>query len=147
MAHYAQVARGNQPHDDVTVYNNSAVEIPAGYCVLYETVSGYPNAVVLPTNSGGSARLAGVTVTAIKANGYGTMCRKGPAVVYAHEAIATGDFVQAYDTTSHLGEVIKILTGSTQEAIPCLGQCLVASGADGEACLVDVNITPVTTTA
>lgn len=147
MAHYAQVARGNQPHDDITVYNNSAVEIPANLIVLYETVSGYPNAVKLPTNGGGLLRMAGVTVTAIAANGYGTMCRRGPAVVKAHNAIATGEFVQGYDVTDHLGEAVVLDKGSTIEAAPCLGQCLVASGADSELCLVDVNITPVTTTA
>ena len=147
MALYAQIARGNQSRDDVTVYNNSGVDIPAGYCVNYETVSGHPDAVALPSNGGGSLRLAGVTVTTIKANGYGTMCRRGPAVVYAHNAIASGEFVQCYDVTAHLGEVVTVNRGATIEAGTVLGQCIYLAASDGDACLVDVNISLTTTAA
>lgn len=146
MAQYAQITRTGG-FTDITVFNNAATAIQPGYCVLAETVSGKELAVALPTGSGGTARLLGVSTSVIPAGGYGTVCVHGPAVVYAHEALATGAFVQADDTTSHLGEVKALLTSSTQEAIPCVGRVLYASGADGDACLIYVNVAPVTTAA
>lgn len=143
MAQYAEVTVLDGAKV-VTVFNNAVTAISAGYAVLYETVSGYPRAVKLPTGSGGTARLAGVTLTSIPAGGYGLIVVHGPAQMYGHEAIATGQFVQVSDTTSHLGEgIVAVLTASGQN----LGECLQACGADGDLFEVFVNITQVSKAA
>jgi len=147
MANYSQLARKEQPGADYRCFNNSATEIPAKYCVLLETVSGYEHAVALPTNGGGSEKLFGVTVTAIPAAGWGTVRHFGEAVVVAHEAVAAGETVSCYDVTAHLGEVIKLVKTGNLEATKTLGECIVPADGDSQDCVVFINISRVTTDA
>jgi hypothetical protein len=143
MAYYGQVSRGSQPYTDVIAYNNSATAIPAGYVVVFETVSGHPEAVKLPTVLDKAARTAGITVTSIGATGFGLVCRKGPAVVYGASAVSTGGFVRGWDGTAVTGYAYA-LSGTNNANACCLGQALLACAASGDAFLVDVNISPAT---
>ena len=149
MAQYAQIPR-NSGYIDRPCYNNSATAIPAGYCVNGEAaeVAGHGELCVeLPTNGGGSALFVGVTTTEIPAYGYGNVCIHGPALVYSHSVLVPGDVVQVYDATSHLGEVIKHLLGSTLEAVTVVGWCMTPAAADGDLCQVFVDKSVSTTTA
>lgn len=139
MTQYAEVTRTNDGADsvDLPCYNNSATAIGAGLGVLYETVTGRPRSVVLPTNGGGVERTAGVTVTAIPAGGYGMVCVNGPALMIAHDVIVPGEFVEIKDVTAHLGEGKKAVVTATHSS---LGYCLQASGADSD--IFEVFVSP-----
>jgi hypothetical protein len=137
MAQYAEVALpGFESRTLQTVFNNAATEIPDKTAVLYETVSGYEHAVVIPTASAGVARTAGITVGAIAAGAYGVICVKGPALAIAGGALATGDHVMISDTTAHMGEAKAIVTSATSES---LGHTLTAAAAQGDTFVVDVH--------
>ncbi|MFA4900957.1 MAG: hypothetical protein WC563_15670 [Brevundimonas sp.] len=139
MVQYAEVTRTNDGADsvDIPMYNNSATAIGAGLGVLYETVTGKPRAVALPTNGGGVARSAGVTVTSIPAGGYGMVCVLGPVLMVAHDVILPGEFVEIKDVTAHLGEgKLAVVTASHCS----LGYCLQASGVDSD--IFEVFVSP-----
>lgn len=145
MAQYAEVALpGFGTRTLQTVFNNGSSDISDKYAVLYETVSGYEHAVVLPTASGGVARTAGIAVGDIPAGGYGTICIEGPALAVAGGALTTGALVMVSDTTGHMGEAKAIVTTATSEA---LGHCLTAAAAQGDTFVVHVNKTVITKAA
>lgn len=138
MAQYADVVLTSGAHPvNVICFNNAATAIPKGYAVLWETVAGYPRAVILPTAGAGRARTAGVTAEAIPAGGFGKVTVHGHALAYAGAVLATGDKVMADDTAGHEGEVEASSAAAATEE---LGWCSQAAAADGDLCEVFVNI-------
>lgn len=138
MANYAEVTRTNNGNDSVDVEVYSALAISAGYGVNYETVAGKARAVKLPTAS--TDRTAGVTVTDIPAGGYGIVCIHGPAVMYGHVPLATGEFVQLGLVGGSMGEAVAAEATTTHQL---LGYVLQPCVADGDKFEVFVNPQPI----
>lgn len=137
MAEYRDIAlpAGSEPIL-LTVYNDNATEIPDKTGVLFETVSGKQRCVVVPTASAGRSRSAGITVGAIAANSYGTICVFGPALALAGDTSASGTKLMISDVTDHMGEVIAATATETTEGI---GMMLTNPTAQGDTCVVFVN--------
>lgn len=108
---------------DIPVKNYGVADIAADLVVLVDTSNlgdqDNPVGVVLPTNSGGVVGTLGITCGIIKAGKTGLVRIAGTRSVVAHGTVTAGTYVQASDTTSHLGQV-KTCGAATEQ----IGQAL-----------------------
>jgi hypothetical protein len=103
---------------DIAVKNNGVADIAADLVVLWDSSNvgdqDSPPGVKLPTNSGGVVGTAGITCGIIKAGKSGLMRVVGSRMVTAHGTVTMGEYVQASDTTSHLGQVKTCIAATEQ---------------------------------
>lgn len=129
-----QVASIPVPGGDQPFKNYGLTDIPANTAVLFDSVNvgdvNGPAGIVVPTNGGGVARTAGVTVERIPPGCVGRVRIFGGAVAIASGAINPGDLVQIDDTTPKMGCVE--LAASTNQI---LGKAMSAA-VDGDPVLV-----------